>query len=184
MHSNERLIKSISQNLSKTKALQELVLCGIHMNKTSVQLLVSGLEKAKCLNKLMIHFCISKRDTLTKLIPVLSNPNLVPIEELSLMANGLTDRNMGELVSKIIVGHFEARDVVQWKYGLRNEQAPSHELLGLKSLDLSFNKLGAEAAKALSLALKHDRYLRSLDLRHNQFSNSDALSILESLKNN
>ncbi len=91
---------------------------------------------------------------------------------------------MGELVAKIIVSHCEARDIIAWKYGLRNEQAPANELVGLKSLDLSFNKLGAEAAKALSFALKHDRYLLSLNLRHNQFSNEDATSICASLSHN
>lgn len=100
-------------------------------------------------------------------MPALSNPSVVPLQELSLMANGLTDSDMGEIVSKIIVGHCEARDIIKWKYGLRDEQAPAHELVGLKSLDLSFNKLGANAANAISLALKQDRYILSLNLSQN-----------------
>lgn len=62
-------------------------------------------------------------------------------------ANGLTDLQTGELVSKIIVSHCEHRDLIYWKYGLRNELPPIEAVVGLKKLDLSFNKFGEKAAK-------------------------------------
>jgi Leucine-rich repeat (LRR) protein len=142
LHSNARLMKGLCINLSKTKSLTELTLCGISLSKDSITDLSNGLFLASSLKILRINFCVQKRSTLLKLMPALSNPSVVPLEELSLMANGLTDSDMGELVSKIIVGHCEARDIIEWKYGLRDEQAPADELVGLKSLDLSFNKLG------------------------------------------
>ena len=80
-------------------------------------------------------------------MPALTNPELVPLRELNLAANGLTDLDNGELLSKIIVSHCEYRDNVYWKYGLRDELPPTSAVIGLKKLDLSFNKLGEKAAK-------------------------------------
>jgi hypothetical protein len=58
------------------------------------------------------------------LMPALCSPNKVPIEDLNLAANGLSDSDSGELFSKIIVTHTENRDEIFWKYGLRNELPP------------------------------------------------------------
>ena len=71
----------------------------------------------------------------------LKDPANLPIKELSLAANGLTE-DMGDLLAKIISMHCENRDSIIWKYALRNEYPPNDKLGGLKKLDLSFNKLG------------------------------------------
>jgi hypothetical protein len=54
-------------------------------------------------------------------MPALTNPQELPIENLSLAANGLTDAESGELVAKIISMHTIMRDEIIWKYALRNE---------------------------------------------------------------
>ena len=58
------------------------------------------------------------------LMPALCTTNKVPIEDLNLAANGLSDSDSGDLFSKIIVTHTENRDEIFWKYGLRNELPP------------------------------------------------------------
>lgn len=69
-------------------------------------------------------------------MPALSVPQQVPITELSLAANELTDSEYGNLIAKILIHHQESRDEVYWKYGLRNEIPPINEVKGIKKLDL------------------------------------------------
>jgi hypothetical protein len=104
---------------------------------------------------------------LVELMPTFTTPDKVPLYELNLAANGLTDDVTGELIARIIVAHCEYRDQVYWKYGLRNEVPESSAVIGLKKLDLSFNKLGEKACRYIGQALKADRYLLSLNLRSN-----------------
>jgi len=54
-------------------------------------------------------------------MPALCSPDRVPLSELSLAANGLTDEDFGDLIAKVVISHQEARDIVYWKYGLRSE---------------------------------------------------------------
>ena len=89
------------------------------------------------------------------------------MQELNLAANGLTDNECGEIISKILIHHCEHRDETYWKYGLRGEVPPPSELVGLKLLDLSFNKLSEKACYNLGKTLKTDRYLLALNLRSN-----------------
>lgn len=87
-------------------------------------------------------------------------------------------------MAKIIVAHCEFRDEVYWKYGLRNELPPVEALVGIKQLDLSFNKLGEYAICAIGKAVKADRYLLALNLRYNQIQNYQALNLITSLNHN
>lgn len=66
--------------------------------------------------------------------------------------------------------HSESRDETYWKYGLRDELPPYEAVLGIKKLDLSFNKLGKKSLLGIGSALKTDRYLLSLNLRSNQIT--------------
>lgn len=54
-------------------------------------------------------------------------------------------------------------------------------MIGLKKIDLSFNKLGKFAAFHISRALKIDSYLRALNLRSNQFDEKDVESFYENM---
>lgn len=58
LHSNARLIKGLCLNLSKTKSLTELTLCGISLSKDSIANLGNGLFQASSLKILRINFCI------------------------------------------------------------------------------------------------------------------------------
>jgi len=100
-------------------------------------------------------------------MPALTSPHRVPIQELNLAANGLTDSECGEMISKILIHHCEYRDEIFWKYGLRNEIPPHEEVVGIKLLDLSFNKLSEKACYLIGKTLKTDRYLLALNLRSN-----------------
>jgi hypothetical protein len=75
------------------------------------------------------------------------------------------------MISKILIHHCEFRDEIFWKYGLRNEVPPHEEVVGIKLLDLSFNKLSEKATYLIGKTLKTDRYLLALNLRSNQVSN-------------
>lgn len=97
----------------------------------------------------------------------LSSPDKVPLQELNLAANGLTDNDCSELLAKILTHHCEFRDEIYWRYGLRNEVPKHDEVIGLKSIDLSFNKLSEKAAYFLGKTLKTDRYLLAMNLRSN-----------------
>lgn len=178
------MIKSIAVNLSKSTALTELTICGIHFSTSTAELLNSGLLKSASLKKLRLNFCLSRPELLVKLMPALSNPTKVPLSDLNLAANGLTDIESGELISKILIHHCEHRDEIFWKYGLRNEVPPHDQVVGIKRLDLSFNKLGDRAAYSLGMALKTDRYLLALNLRSNQIENEHALGMIQCLNDN
>ena len=97
----------------------------------------------KTLIKFRLNFCINRKEIMLMLMPALTTPNKVPIEELNLAANRIPDTDWaGELVAKIIVKHSEHRDQIFWKYGLRNDEPPFESITGIKKFDLSFNKLG------------------------------------------
>jgi hypothetical protein len=96
----------------------------------------------------------------------------------------LSDEDAGYLVSKIVVLHCESRDELYWKYGLRNEIPPYEAVIGIKKLDLSFNKLGKRALLGIGNALKTDRYLLSLNLRSNLITNEQAVEFLACLNSN
>ena len=61
-----------------------------------------------------------------------------------------------------------------WSLGLRGE-APSTEESGLCEVKLSFNRFGAEFSKSLSQFIKYDRYVRVIDVSHNQIDNLKEL---------
>ena len=109
---------------------------------------------------------------------------MLPIEDLSLAANGLIDEDCGELVAKIISMHCELRDEIIWKYALRSEYPPPEKLTGIKKFDLSYNKLGEKSAIAIGKALKADNYLLALNLRSNQFDDTHASTLVTYLKDN
>jgi hypothetical protein len=96
----------------------------------------------------------------------------------------MNDEEVGELLSKIIVCHCESRDEIYWKYGLRDELPPYDAVIGIKKLDLSFNKLGKRAIQNIGNALKTDRYLLSLNLRSNLISPEQSKELLTCLKAN
>jgi len=66
-----------------------------------------------------------------------------------------------------VTTHNECRDEIFWQYALRDEKPPLNEIIGVKKLDLSFNKLGNQTAMYISRALKTDQYLRQVNLRSN-----------------
>jgi hypothetical protein len=97
----------------------------------------------KTLTKFRLNFCINRKEVLMQLMPALTTPGKVPIEELNLAANRIPDSEWaGEIISKIIVKHCEHRDQIFWKYGLRNDEPPFEAITGIKRFDLSYNKLG------------------------------------------
>lgn len=90
----------------------------------------------------------------------------------------MTDIDAGELISKILVHHCEFWDEIFWKYGLRNEVPPHNQVIGIKRLDVSFNKLGEKAIWNLGRALKTDRYLLALNLKSNLIENEHAIELI------
>lgn len=181
---NERLIKAIGQNLAKSTQLSELTLIGVHFSANALQVLNDGLLKSVSLRKLRMNYCFSRPELLIKIFPALSSPSKLPLQELNLAANGLTDLECGEILSKILNQHCENRDEIYWKYGLRGELPPHNELSGLKLIDLSFNKLGERACYNLGKTLKTDRYLLALNLRSNQITTEMAEQIVKQLQEN
>lgn len=78
-YSNERLVKAVSLNLTKSKVLTELTICGINMSLTAAEQLNEGLMKARSLKKLTINFSVNRRELLVLLMPSLTNPEILPI---------------------------------------------------------------------------------------------------------
>ncbi len=124
------------------------------MSLGAAKCLNEGLLNASSLKKLRINFCLYRKELLQALIPALTTPALCPIYELDLAANAMSDEGAGELISKIVVLHCEARDETYWKYGLRDELPPYETVLGIKKLDISFNKLGKRTLLGIGTALK------------------------------
>lgn len=137
------------------------------MSLSAVQQLNKGLLGASNLKKLRINFCLFRKELLHALIPALTSPSLCPIYELDLAANAMSDEDAGDLLAKIVLSHCESRDETYWKYGLRDELPPYEAVLGIKKLDVSFNKLGRRTLLGIGTALKTDRYLLSLNLKSN-----------------
>lgn len=144
----------------------------------------NGLLGASSLQKLRINFCLYKKELLQALVPALTSPALCPIYELDLAANAMNDEDAGEILSKIVILHCESRDETYWKYGLRDELPPYEAVVGIKKLDLSFNKLGRKTLLGIGTALKTDRYLLSLNLRSNLITVEQAKEFLTCLKTN
>ena len=166
-YQNIKIVKAISSNLFLSNTITELTVCGINLSLTSAKQLNNGLLGASSLQKLRINFCLYKKELLQALIPALTSPALCPIFELDLAANAMNDEDAGELLSKIVILHSESRDETYWKYGLRDELPPYEAVVGIKKLDLSYNKLGKKTLLGIGTALKTDRYLLSLNLRSN-----------------
>lgn len=175
------MIKAIANNLILSNTLTQLCICGLNMSLAAAKLLNSGLLSASSLKKLRINFCLYRKELLQALIPALTTPALCPIYELDLAANAMSDEDAGELVSKILTLHCEARDETYWKYGLRDELPPYEAVFGVKKLDLSFNKLGRKALLGIGTALKGDRYLLSLNLKSNLITSEQANEFLTCL---
>lgn len=102
---NEKIVRSICTNFNKSKVLTELTICGMNLSKESCEALNSGLLSTGYIRKLRLNFCLPKRKYLLALMPALCSPDTVPITELSLAANGLTDQNCGDLIYKILIHH-------------------------------------------------------------------------------
>ena len=86
---------------------------------------------------------------------------------MNLACNGLDDKS-SYLIAKIISAQCERRDHIVWAYSLRGELPPNEEYkLGLKQLILSHNNYSDILASELSLTLRNDVYVRSIDLRNN-----------------
>lgn len=117
-------------------------------------------------------------------MPAFTNPNKLPLKELSLACNSLEDKECGEFIAKIVIKHSEARDEIFWQYGLRSELPPPNEVVGLKKLDLSINKLGNFTAYHLSKALKNDCFLRQLNLCSNAIGKEGIFDMLDRIKQN
>ncbi len=118
------------------------------------------------------------------LMPAFCSPGKVPIQDLNLAANGMTDLDCGDLFNKIITAHAEYRDQIYWKYGLRNEIPPADQLIGIKRLDLSFNKLSERTLFNIGKVMRHDRYILALNLRANLIDNSTASLLVNCIIDN
>lgn len=99
-------------------------------------------------------------------------------------ANSLTDADSAEILSKILLKHSEYRDEVFWKYGLRNELPPPSEVVGIKKLDVSHNKLAAQTCYYFGNVLRTDRYVLAINLRSNQITHQSAKDLFACLANN
>lgn len=122
---NEKLVKSIAKNLSRSNSLLELTIVGINLSKSAAEYLNHGILKSPKLTKLRLNFCLFKKELVLALMPAFCSPSKVPIQDLNLAANGMTDHDCGNLFNKIITAHAEFRDQIYWKYGLRNEIPPA-----------------------------------------------------------
>ena len=69
-----------------------------------------GLLRASSLKKLRLNLCIHKREILLKIMPALTQPGKLPLDELNLAANGMGDSEFGQLVARLITTHCEYRD--------------------------------------------------------------------------
>ena len=69
-----------------------------------------------------------------------------------------------------------------WSLGLRGSQTPRLEDGGLREVRLCFNRFGAEFSKTLIKFLQYDRYVRVLDVSHNELI--DFAGIVGALRNN
>lgn len=181
---NEKLVKSIARNLSRSNSLVELTIVGINLSVASAEQLNQGILKSPKLSKLRLNFCLLRKELVYALLPSFCSPTLVPLTELNLAANGMTDHDCADLFTKIITAHAESRDEVYWKYGLRNELPPASQLVGIKKLDLSFNKLGSKALFNLSNVIRHDRYILAINLRANLIDNDAASLLVDSISEN
>lgn len=74
-------------------------------------------------------------------------------------------------MAKIVSAQCERRDNIIWSYSLRGESPPNNEYReGLKELILSYNNFSDILASEIVLALRNDVYMRSIDLRSNDIS--------------
>jgi hypothetical protein len=82
-----------------------VTICGINLSKDACESLNQGLLTTKLLSSLKLNFCLTKRECLLALMPALCSPDRVPLGELSLAANGFSDDDYSDLISKIVISH-------------------------------------------------------------------------------
>ena len=76
----------------------------------------------------------------------------------------------GSIVAKFIQSQSELRDCLKWESSLRGREIDKTiSEKGLKEFILHHNFLGTQFLRSLSNRIKHDSYLRLIDLRYNQF---------------
>lgn len=91
---------------------------------------------------------------------------------------------MGGLIVRILQSQTEKRDSIIWVYGLRNEYPEHIDKIGLKSIILRRNKLGKNFMSSLSRWVVYDDYMRHIDICYNKIGSESAKAFINKLKSN
>lgn len=89
------------------------------------------------------------------------------------------------MIGKIISSHGEKKNETVWLNGLRNESPPSDlHKKGLCEINLERNFLDDTAAEDICKFLSYDKWLKSLNLRHNKLELKGCLEFIRLLTKN
>lgn len=115
------------------------------------------------------------------LVPAfIKNKSLV---KLDLSMNDIEDSCASSLI-KIMSGQSERLDEIVWSYGLWGELPENIHKEGLREFNLSKNKLGPQLATMLETSLKHNVYIRVLDLSGNLMNEDDTALLAQGIDQN
>ena len=177
-----KIIISISKNLSLSKSIINLSINNIDLFPKNCEYLSKGIIENKSLQGLKISNSQIQLSSYELLLKGLLNH--ISITYLDLSNNNLGDR-YGNMISRIITRQAQRRDQIIWSYGLRNEKPINNDYKkGLISVNLSGNKLGKDSAELISNALGTDQYLRAIYLNDNKIENASCKKFIYMMRKN
>ena len=135
------------------------------MDKRSYRYLRDGIKKSCSLKSIAIQNCNLAK---SNFLHIVTEGMMVSksLESIDVQLNNLEDKHVSAF-TKIINAQYEQKDVLRWELGLRNPLQLNIAKLGVKVFNFRKNNLSDVFALKLSMALKGDQYIRSIDLKYN-----------------
>ena len=170
---NAMFFCTMHKHFARSTALQVFHLVNLKLGREAWSNISRGIGKSKSLRALRFNKCNLSQIALELLLGGLGKNE--SLESLDLSHNDMEDSTCGTAVVKLLQAQSEHRDNIVWSLGLRGE-TPSLEETGLCEVKLSFNRFGSDFSKSLSQFIKYDRYVRVIDVSHNQIENLKELA--------
>jgi centrosomal protein CEP78 len=179
---SNKIIIGLSKNLSISKSLISLSLSCFEFDQKSSQIFSKGIMSNKFLKGLKISESNIHLDSYELLIKGLYNHDSITYLDLS--NNNLGDK-FGNIIARLIAQQAQKRDQIVWSCGLRNEKVMNKDYSkGLRSINLSRNKLGKYSAEALANALGNEKYIRAIYLNNNRMDNGACKKLIYMMRKN
>ena len=178
----QKLFSATEKNLIITKNLLSLALISFKIDQKLAKILSKGIIDNKTLQYFSLNNSVLSVESFEILLKGILSHEIIRFLDLS---NNKFNDNYCPMISRIIQRQAQRRDQIVWSYQLRNElPSDNNYKIGLISLNLHGNYLGAKSAKLISDSLNGDQYIRYIDLSKNLFDNSACKLFVHMMRKN